>query len=63
MSGRDGKKVHVIQGGQGGLGRGRGKYVKKRMHDYKYKELKFVLHGSGQDKQSVTFGKVHDMII
>ena len=33
------------------------------MHNYKYKELKLQPHGSGQDKNSVTFGKVHDMII
>ena len=33
------------------------------MHNYKYKELKFWPHGNGQDKQSVTFGKAHDMII
>ena len=33
------------------------------MHGYKYRELKFRPHGSGKDKQSVTFCKLHDMII
>ena len=33
------------------------------MHEYKEKEMKFLPHGSGQEKQSVTLGKVHDLII
>ena len=33
------------------------------MHDYKDKQLKFRPHQSGQEKQSVTFGKVHNMIV
>ena len=33
------------------------------MNNYKYKELKFRPHGSGQEMFLVDFGKVHDMII
>ena len=33
------------------------------MNDHKDKQLKLRPHGSGQGKQSVTYGKFHDTII
>ena len=62
MIGRVGKQGRGGQGDQCVFRRGRGSYVLK-MHYYKDKQLKLQPHGSGQEKQLVTFGKVHDMII